>query len=83
MNPQIMSMRIALSEAQQEFEKLDSLCSGFVILILQVINPYESDVTQLKVEEGFAAMAELKANVTKMRELKTKIDKLEKELGGK
>jgi hypothetical protein len=78
---EILQMRGRLSTAQQEFERLDVLVSGDLMIVRQLIDPFESDVTKLEVDQAFAAMERLKDNVHRMRELKDQIDKIKKALG--
>lgn len=81
MNHELLQIRGRLSAAKSEFDNLDVLVSGGVILMRQLIDPYENNVTNLQVDQALAVMEQLRSNVHRMRELNEQISKLKEALG--
>lgn len=80
---EIAQIRSKLSAAQKEFDNLDILVSGGIIKIRQLIDPYQTDVTKLDVDEAFSEIERLRENVHRMRDLLDEINNLKAALGEK
>lgn len=80
-SPELTMLRGHLARAERDFAELDILVDGDIILIRQMIDPYEQNKCALRVDEALAAMSRLKTNVHRMRELHEQISKLKDDLG--
>ena len=82
MNQEVMMLKGQLAECRHRFKELDLEASGLVISIRNNINPYEEDITKLRIPEARASMKRLYAIYNEMLTLKRRIADMEEALGG-
>lgn len=80
MNPERTQMKGMLYDAERQARRLDSQCKGGVMLIRQLLNPYEDDVTKLDIEAAKTAMDELSRNVAELKAINARIRRLKEDL---
>lgn len=80
MNQEIMVLKGRLATARHRLKDLDLEASGLITLIRVHLNPWEGDVTALKIPEAAAAMARLVAIHEEMAGLKARIAEMEEAL---
>lgn len=81
MNPEIAQLRAKIAESKNRLTGLDMEASNCIITIKNLINPYEDDITLLETEQALVALNRLDSIKKEMIELRTKVAKLEKDLG--
>lgn len=79
MNIERMQLKGLLVESQKKYKTLDTEASGLIILIRSVLSPYQEDMTQLQIDKVKTYVDRLHAVVLELKDLKTKIEKLESE----
>lgn len=79
MNLERMQLKGLLVESQKKYKTLDTEASGLIILIRSVLNPYQDDMSQLQVEKVLTYVERLHSIVVEIKDLKSKIEKLERE----
>lgn len=70
-----------LAEHNRLYKNYDMEVSGLIILIRDLINPFENDVTRLKTGSALQSMKRLDKCVEKMKEIRDQIKEIEDELG--
>jgi len=75
-----LQLKGLLSEARRKAREKQAEIEGLVILLRNILNPYESDVAKLNVDSAHANMTRLHALVHEMRDLKAKIATYEQDL---
>ena len=69
-----------LSELRRQSRELDIEASGLIVSIRQKLNPYEDDITKLKIKEASVSMNRLKEVYESLIAKKSKIKKIEDDL---
>ncbi len=82
MNQELLLLKGQLAECKHRLKDLDLEASGLIISIRSNINPYEEDITKLKVPEARASMKRLYVIYNEMLTLKKRIADMEEALGG-
>jgi hypothetical protein len=82
MKNEIHRLRGQLAEHEQLLKNYDMEVSGLIILIRELIDPYEEDVTRLRTGEALQNLKRLDKCVEKMKELQVKIDTIKADLDG-
>jgi hypothetical protein len=75
-----LELKGRLSETKRKARDNQAEIEGLIILLRNIISPYESDPSKLNVEAATANMARLHELVLETRELKVQIAKFEKDL---
>lgn len=78
---QVQFIRMKLAEYKEELKRLDAEASAYIITITTAIDPYQEDVTTLRVSEARAAIRKLDEVVERMREVKVFMKRIEHDLG--
>jgi len=81
MNQEIMLLKGQLADCKHRLKELDLEASGLIIIIRTNINPYEDDITKLKIPETMASMKRLYTIYNEMNTLKRRIASMEEALG--
>ena len=79
MNLEKMQLKGLLVESQKKYKTLDTEASGLIILIRSVLSPYQEDMTQLQIDKVKTYVDRLHSVVLELKDLKSKIEKLERE----
>jgi len=79
MNIERMQLKGLLVESQKKYKTLDTEASGLIILIRSVLSPYQEDMTQLQIDKVKTYVDRLHSVVLELKDLKSKIEKLESE----
>lgn len=79
MNMERMQLKGLLVESQRKYKTLDTEASGLIILMRSVLNPYQDDMSQLQIDKVLTYVHRLHSIVLELRDLKSKIEKLEQE----
>ncbi|HBE44265.1 MAG TPA: hypothetical protein DDW17_02120 [Deltaproteobacteria bacterium] len=82
MNQEIMMLKGQLADCKHRLKELDLEASGLIISIRATLNPYEDDITKLKIPEAKASMKRLYAIYNEMIILKNRITDMEEDLNG-
>jgi len=82
MKHEILQAKGQLADWRKEYRELDLQASGLIVVIRNELSPYTEDVTTLRVDQAAVAMNQLQKVVTRMRELKQKIEDLGAALDG-
>lgn len=80
MNLERMQLKGLLVESQKKSKTLETEASGLIILIRSVLSPYQDDLSQLQMDKVITYVERLHSITLGFKELKTKIEKLEREL---
>nr|BDD46388.1 hypothetical protein 6 [bacterium] len=80
MNIEIMKAKNKLAESKKRFKDLDIKVSAYVLTIRDCLDPYADSGVELDTEKALELTKELHLVVEEMKELKVKIQKLEKDL---
>ena len=78
MNLERLQLKGMLAESKKKYRALDTECSGLVLLLRSLLNPYE-EVLKLDTEKISVSVERLTNAQNEMRELSEKIKKLESE----
>ncbi len=81
MNPEKMMHKGQLAEAKHKYKELDMKASGLITLIRQYLNPYERDITKVRIREAALMMDDLEKIHDELLALRRQIDELEADLG--
>jgi uncharacterized protein YdaL len=73
-------MKGMLYEEERKARRLDSQCKGGILLIRQLLNPYEDNVCNLDIEAAKAAMDTLNKDSAELKAAKEKIKRLKEDL---
>lgn len=79
MNPERLQLKGLLAENKKKYRTLDTECSGLVILIRSLLNPYD-EILNLDTEKILVSMKRLSKLQNEMKEASLKIKSLESEL---
>lgn len=79
MNPERLQLKGMLAESRKKLRTLDTECSGLVILIRSLLNPYD-EILNLDTEKVLVSVQRLSKLQNEMKETSAKIKKLEFEL---
>lgn len=79
MNLERMQLKGLLVESQKKYKTLDTEASGLIILIRSVLSPYQEDMAQLQIDKVTTYVERLHSIILELKDLKSKIEKLEKE----
>jgi len=79
MNLERMQLKGLLVESQRKYKTLDTEASGLIILIRSVLSPYQEDMTDLQIDKVMTYTNRLHYVVLELKDLKSKIEKLEQE----
>jgi len=82
MNQEIMLLKGQLADCKHRLKELDLESSGLIISIRTNLNPYEDDITKLKIPEAKASMNRLYIIYNAMVELKKRIAEMEEAFNG-
>lgn len=82
MNDERIKLKGMLAEARHKLKEKDLEAKGLVILIRNLLNPYETDLCSLKIDEALASTKRLQHLIDDMRELKAKVKELSEALDG-
>ena len=77
MNIERIQLKGQLAESKAKFKNLDVEASALVILIRSLLNPFEEDTTKLETQKALVSMQRLDELLLELRNLKSKIQKLE------
>ncbi len=75
MNLERTHLKAKFAENKSKLKELDLKVSNLIIVIRNLIDPYEDDVTRLETENALQAVNDLYNTVEEMKELKEKIEK--------
>lgn len=78
MNLERLQLKGLLAESKKNYRALDTECSGLVLLLRSLLNPYE-EVLNLDTEKISVSVQRLCVAQAEMKELSEKIKKLESE----
>lgn len=78
MNLERLQLKGLLAESKKNYRALDTECSGLVLLLRSLLNPYE-EVLNLDTEKISVSVQRLCIAQAEMKELSEKIKKLESE----
>lgn len=78
MNLERLQLKGLLAESKKKYRALDTECSGLVLLLRSLLNPYE-EVLNLDTEKISVSVQRLCVAQAEMKELSEKIKKLESE----
>ncbi len=78
-NPERLQLKGMLAENKKKLRTLDTECSGLVILIRSLLNPYD-EILNLDTEKILVSMQRLSKLQNEMKETSLKIKSLESEL---
>jgi hypothetical protein len=81
MRTEILAAKGLLAEHRRKVTDMDIEAKGLIVLIRNVLSPFEEDVTALRVDEAVASAKRLAEIVHEMKTLKEKIARLEADLG--
>lgn len=81
MNIERIQLKGQLAEAKSKYKYLDTEAAALILLIRSVLNPFEEDTTKIEVEKAVVSVAKLQSLIEELRNLKTKIQKLEEYFG--
>jgi len=76
MNPEVAMLKGELAEAKRKYSEYDIEAKGLIAQIRFFLNPYESDVTNLKTDQALVGAKRLNFVRTEMVKLKSKIDQI-------
>ena len=79
MNLERMQLKGLLIESQKKYKTLDTEASGLIILIRTALSPYQEDMTELQIDKIMTYTDRLHSIILELRDLKSKIEKLERE----
>ena len=79
MNMERMQLKGLLVESQKKYKTLDTEASGLIILIRSALSPYQEDMTKLEIDKVKTYIDRLNLIILDLKELKSKIEKLERE----
>jgi len=79
MNMERMQLKGLLVESQRKYKTLDTEASGLIILIRSALSPYKEDMTKLEIDKVKTYIDRLNLIILDLKELKSKIEKLERE----
>lgn len=79
MNLERMQLKGLLVESQKKYKTLDTEASGLIILIRSVLSPYQENMAQLQIDKVMTYTDRLHSIVLELKDLKSKIEKLENE----
>jgi len=71
-----------LAETKQRVKEHDLEAKGLILLIRNLLNPYESDLASIKIDEALQSMKRLHQIVSELKTLKAKIIEIEEALNG-
>lgn len=77
MNIERIQLKGQLAESKSKYKNLDVEASALVILIRSLLNPFEEDTAKLDTQKALASMQRLNELVIELKNLKSKIYKLE------
>lgn len=77
MNIERIQLKGQLAEAKAKYKNLDVEASALVILIRSLLNPFEDDTVKLDIQKALVSMQRLDELVSELKNLKSKIQKLE------
>ena len=80
MNRERLQLKGMLGELEREAKLLDAKCKGSVILIRNILNPYEDDVCKLDTEVAKTTMIELHKSKLELKEIRAKIQRIREDL---
>lgn len=78
MNPEKLQLKGLLAENKKKFRTYDTECSGLVILIRSLLNPYE-EILKLDMDKILVTVQRLAEVQKQMKDTSDKIKKLEAE----
>ena len=79
MNMERMQLKGLLVESQRKYKTLDTEASGLIVLIRSALSPYQEDMTKLEIDKVKTYINRLNFIILDLKELKSKIEKLERE----
>jgi len=79
MNMERIQLKGLLVEYQKKFKTLDTEASGLIILVRAALSPYQEDMTKLEIDKVKTYVDRLHLVILELKELKSKIQKLERE----
>jgi hypothetical protein len=77
MNEERLRLKGQLAETNKKIRSLELEASGLIPLIRDVLDPYEDDVAQIRIDKAEAYFDRLKCVVAELRTLKEKSSRLE------
>ncbi|HBE45732.1 MAG TPA: hypothetical protein DDW17_09920 [Deltaproteobacteria bacterium] len=80
MNQEIMILKGQIADSKHRLKELDLEASGLIISIRANLNPYEDDITKLKIPEARVSMKRLYAIYNEMVILKKRVADMEEGL---
>ncbi len=81
MRSEILKYKGQLAELKRKYNHLDTEASGLIIHIRSLLDPFEEDVTKLKVEIVANSAERLSKVVEEIRHLQSRIKELEEAIG--
>ncbi len=80
MSEENVLIRGRLATYKKDFERLDLSADSDITTIRNYLDPYEPDVTKIKVDEAKVTMDRLQETIVKMRKLNVQMTELEEAL---
>ena len=82
MKEEILLLKGKLANYKTEARNLELEASGLISMLRISLNPYEEDVSRLKVEEILNHATRLHQVIQRLRQVQTKIQQIEEDLHG-
>lgn len=82
MKEEILLLKGKLANYKTEARNLELEASGLISMLRISLNPYEEDVSRLKVEEILNHATRLHEVIQRLRQVQTKIQQIEEDLHG-
>ena len=79
---EIILLKGMFADAKKRYKEADLEASALIVAIRNVLNPFEDDLSLIDTEKALIMMKRLNELVTNLKELKSKIKKLEQDLNG-
>lgn len=82
MNHERVLMKGQLAEAKDKLTNLEVEAKGLILIVRQYLNPYEPDITRLKIDQAASSMERLNTIHQEMVRLKKLAGELDEALHG-
>jgi len=76
-NIEKIQLKGQLAETKSQYKLRDTEAAGLIILIRSLLNPFEDNTTKIDIEKVIVQTERLGKIIFELRNLKTKIEKLE------
>lgn len=82
MNRERLALKGHLADTIKLISSKKIEAKGFVVLIRDAINPWETDVTKLKIDDAMISVQRLKELIDELKELESSAKEIEESLHG-